>query len=538
VSRFLVRARPPHGPRATARVTRDADLLASHLEDAAHFPGGHADGLVAPATEADVANAIAAARTVLPIGAQSSLTGGATPMGELLLSTARMSQVELVGPDRVRVQAGVPLAALDAALEQAGRWYPPAPTYTGAFVGGTIATNAAGAATFKYGATRDWVEALTVVLATGDVLDIERGAVRAHRDGYFDLQLHEGTVRVPVPSYRMPGVRKLSAGYFAAPGMDLVDLFVGSEGTLGVVTTATLRVLPRRPAICLAFVPFTDRTAALELVARLRTASEATWQSSDARGIDVSAIEYMDARCLSLLREEGADRELGVAIPVTACLALLVTLELPPGLPAERAFDEIGSAADADAPDTPLVRFSRLLAGAGVLDVAQLAVPGDRTRALQLLAVREAVPAAVNRRVGLAKLNIDPRIEKIAADVVVPFDRCAELMDVGDAEFGRRGLDGASWGHLSDGNLHPNVVPRSVADVEPGKAAVLEIGRAAVRLGGAPLAEHGVGRNLIKQQHLRELYGEQGIADMRAVKRALDPGWKLAPGVLFPRDPR
>ena len=91
------------------------------------------------------------------------------------------------------------------------------------------------------------------------------------------------------------------------------------------------------------------------------------------------------------------------------------------------------------------------------------------------------------------------------------------------------------WGHVSDGNLHPNVVPRSFADVEAGRAAILEFGRAAIRLGGAPLAEHGVGRNTVKQRLLEQLYGGAGIEDMRAVKRAIDPEWKLAPGVLFPR---
>ena len=104
-----------------------------------------------------------------------------------------------------------------------------------------------------------------------------------------------------------------------------------------------------------------------------------------------------------------------------------------------------------------------------------------------------------------------------------------------DAELRRRGLDGAVWGHISDGNLHPNVIPRSFDEVESGKAAILELGREAIRLGGAPLAEHGVGRNPVKQQLLHMMYGAAGIDEMRRVKRAIDPSWKLAPGVLFQR---
>jgi len=90
------------------------------------------------------------------------------------------------------------------------------------------------------------------------------------------------------------------------------------------------------------------------------------------------------------------------------------------------------------------------------------------------------------------------------------------------------------WGHISDGNLHPNVIPGSFTDVEAGKAAILEFGHEVIRLGGAPLAEHGVGRSPVKQALLRQLYGDEGVAQMQRVKAALDPEWKLSPGVLFP----
>ena len=256
-----ITARTARGGDAAPQIDASADTVGRFLEDAAHFPGGHATGVSFPRTEAEVAALLRAHRTVLPVGAQSSLTGGATPRGDVVLSTSRLNRIIDIGDDRVRVEAGVTLADLDAALATAGRYYPPAPTFTGAFVGGTVATNAAGAATFKYGATRDWVEAMTVILPTGDVLDIDRGAVHAHADGYFEVILGSGTVRVPVPRYRMPDVPKLSAGYFAAPGMDLIDLFIGAEGTLGVVVNVTLRVVARRPAWCLVFAPFADRRA-------------------------------------------------------------------------------------------------------------------------------------------------------------------------------------------------------------------------------------------------------------------------------------
>ncbi|MBZ5555969.1 MAG: FAD-binding oxidoreductase [Acidobacteriia bacterium] len=531
---YSIRARPARGAAASPPAGSDPDVLAAFLEDAAHFPGGHAAGVVFPTTEAGVARAVREASTVLPIGAQSSLTGGATPMGEIVLSTRQLNRRIDVADDSVRVGAGVTIAELDSALADAGKCYPPAPTFTGAFVGGTVATNAAGAATFKYGTTRDWVRALTIVLANGDVLDVERGRVCASDDGAFEIALSDRVARVDVPRYVMPRVAKLSAGYFAAPGMDLIDLFIGSEGTLGVVTEVTLRVLPSRPALCLAFVPFADRHAALTFVAELRRDAQDTWRTRDPQGLDISAIEHMDARCLALLREDGVDRQHGVTIPDGTAIALLVTLELPADMTQARAFDEIGRARETGAPDTRLTRFCRALDRAGVLDAVEIAVPGDRARAEQLLAIREAVPAAVNARVGRAKHGVDAQIAKTAADMIVPFERLDELLKIYDDEFRRRGLDAAVWGHISDGNLHPNVIPRSIADVESGKDAILAFGREVRRLGGSPLAEHGVGRNGVKQQLLRDLYGRDGIDQMRSVKRALDPECKLAPGVIFP----
>ena len=176
----LIRAREPAGAPSALVIDRSPDAVARHLEDAAHFTGGHADAVARPRTEAEVSALLQASTRVLAIGAQSSVTGGATPDGGLVLSTERMTSIQEAGQDRIRVDAGVPLDTLQKVLRPQGRWYAPVPTFTGAFAGGVVATNAAGAATFKYGSTRDWVEGLTVVLACGHVLEIERGQTRAH----------------------------------------------------------------------------------------------------------------------------------------------------------------------------------------------------------------------------------------------------------------------------------------------------------------------------------------------------------------------
>ncbi len=510
------------------------DAIAAHLEDAAHYPGGHAEAVARPRTEAEVAAVLADGRPVLAIGAQSSLTGGATPTGRaIVLSTARLTAIDAPADGRVRVGAGVVLAALQDALAQHGAEFPPVPTFMGATVGGIIATNAAGAATFKYGTTRDWVIGLTVVLAGGDVVDIVRGEHRLDDSGTFIIEGPAGRRVVPVPTYTMPDVVKRSAGYHAAPGMDAVDLFIGAEGTLGVIVAAVLKVQPVRAGLCYALVPVADEPRALALVAQLRNLSRETWRTADPRGVDVAAIEHMDGPSLRILREDGADRKYEVAWPDSAGLLLLVQLELPPITQAD-AYDQISTALDDDGPDTPLARFCRVLDAHGVLDDAELALPGDRRRAEQLLGVREAVPAGVNARVGRAHREVDGRIAKTAADMVVPFDRFGEMMAIYRDGFARRGLDSATWGHVSDGNVHPNVLPRTYDDVEAGKAAILEFGVEVARLGGCPLAEHGVGRHPVKQALLRQLYGDQGIEQMRLVKRALDPAGVLAPDVLFP----
>jgi D-lactate dehydrogenase (cytochrome) len=504
----------------------------AYLEDAAHFPGGHAAGVVFPRTEGDVADVLRSARTVLPIGAQSSLTGGATPMGELILSTSKMSGIE-IAPGRIVVGAGVTVAAMQERLAHAGAWFPPVPTFTGACAGGIVATNAAGAATFKYGSVRRWVAGLTVVLADGTVLDVRRGQYLASQRR-FEIETRSGSVAFAAPSYRMPDVAKCSAGYYAAPDMDLIDLFIGSEGTLGIITRVTFRTVTPAPNVVLALVPCPDEASAIALTGRLRDASIGTWRDRSASGIDAAAIEHIDQRSLEIVREDGADRRNNVVIPEASRIALLVQLELDPAIDAAGAFDEIQQALEVKGGrGTGLAALCRELERSGVLADAQIALPHDSRRIGELLAVREAVPAGVNQRIGRAKRSIDSRIEKTAADMVVPFDRFAEMMATYRRGFEARGLDYAIWGHISDGNVHPNVIARSLDDVEKGKAAILEFGREVARLGGCPLAEHGVGRSAVKQALLHQLYGERGLEEMRAVKRALDPRWMLSPGVIF-----
>ena len=496
-------------------IERDAAILSSFLSDAAHVPGGHASGVSFPRNEAEVAALVREAERVLPIGAQSSLTGGATPRGEIVLSTRMLTSIGEPSGRDVRVGAGVSLAVLQRTLAASGLFYPPVPTFDGAFVGGTVSTNAAGAATFKYGSTRKWVAALTIVLANGDVLEVRRGDVTASPEGTFEIVHPSGAVTcVTVPTYTMPAVPKLSAGYFARPQMDLVDLFVGSEGTLGVIVDATLEVIAR-PRRAIALVRCVDDRQALALTGALRDEAADAWQ--DRGPLDVAAIEYMDGRALRALPDEAFTR---AQVPRPPAGSVMLMLQIEVGRNEEAA----------------LTRLDEVLRSVDIADDPVLAAPDDDRGAQRLFDLREAVPASVNALVAAAKARSHPDIEKTAGDPVVPFARLTDALALYRAAFESRGLDYAIWGHVSDGNLHTNLIPATMEDVHRGREAILEIASGAIGMGGAPLAEHGVGRSALKQRLLRELYGDEGIEQMRAVKRALDPTWKLSPGVLFPPD--
>ena len=531
-ARHRVETRAPRGEVRPDLVDVRDETRHRFLEDAAHYPGGEVRGVAFPQTEAEVAALCTLGVPLLPIGAQSSLTGGATPRGEIVVCTSHLVDIALLDNGLVRAGAGVTLDRLQDALSGRGLWYPPVPTYTSCTCGGVVATNAAGPATFKYGTTRAWVAGLTTILPDGRVLDLVRDQAVAHPDGYFEIVSGDRAIRVPVPRVARPSVPKCSAGYFGAAGMDLVDLFIGAEGTLGITTAVAFRTAPTPAATLAAMVTAPSAESALTLVTRLRDASEATRRTRDPFGIDAVAIEMIDARSIALLREDAADTRLGVSLAPAARIVLFVELESNSPLSDEDAWRQAEGALTGGDADGPVARLCRLLADADLLDATELALPGQVARRERFRQLREAVPDAVNRRVALAKVT-DDRISKTAADIVVPFARFAELMTACDHAFVSRGLDYAVWGHVSDGNVHPNAIPRSFDDVARGREAVMAIGEAAIALGGAPLAEHGVGRNAIKKALLRQLHGDAGIASMQAVKRALDPNGLLAPGVLL-----
>jgi D-lactate dehydrogenase (cytochrome) len=539
-----VEAQAPRGVASAVEPATEPSVVQAYEEDGARVRG-HCAGVFRPACEADVSAILARAsrerRAVVAQGARSSLTGGATPRDEWVISTERMDRlldlrVDVDGGE-ARAEPGLRLRTLNERALERARYFPPVPTYDLCCLGGAIATNAAGAVTFKHGAVRGWVRGLRVVLAWGDVIAFRRGDVFASADGAFEVARRDGTVvRVPIPTYRTPGLKKVSCGYYARDGMDLVDLFVGSEGTLGFVTEIEVALAPAPACVVTGLAAVPSDEAALALSAEMRAASERTWLEADRAGPDVRSIELLDAASLDLVRERGKHD----ALPPPGSCAVIWEQELSSRLAPDEALEAIraGLEGRSPGPDPALAGLAALgaiLARHGAQDDVLLALPDDPKTARAIAAMREIVPEAVNDLVAARKRS-DPGVKKVATDMCVPFAKLGEWLAATRALLRGRGLDHVAFGHVSDGNLHVNVLARSAAEARAGDEALLEIGDLARRLGGVPLAEHGVGKSPTKQALLRRFYGDEGLLSMARTKRALDPSLILAPANVIPKE--
>jgi D-lactate dehydrogenase (cytochrome) len=253
--------------------------------------------------------------------------------------------------------------------------------------------------------------------------------------------------------------------------------------------------------------------------------------------LDVRAIEYVGPECWAMVRDAGTGVA-GVELPPPGEALLWLEIELPLSCTDERVLAGLEGMAERTPPRGPV--FRALADALGDYKSHDLlydaALPGDRARRERHRALRESVPQAMVETMGRLKQTF-PGAGKCSGDPAVPVDRLPEALAAYRNAFESRGLRYAIWGHASDGNLHPNAIPASEAEFARAKEAIGEINRLAIAMGGVPLAEHGVGRNPLKQEAMRLYRGDGAIEQMRAIKRALDPSWTLAPGVLFARQP-
>src|ERR1041385_4581760 len=226
------------------------DEIESFLSDASFIREGHADRVVLPESIEEISQLLANAnRERVPVtisGAGTGTVGGRVAFGGIVLATDKLNRIkQIVHEDHggfAVVEPGVVLADLQRAADHEGLLYPPDPTERGCFVGGNVATNASGARTFKYGPTRNYISRLKLVLASGEVVNLRRGEVHANANNRLRIG---NSIELTLPDYHMPATRKNASGYFIAPQMDPIDLFIGSEGTLGVICEIEVKLLPK-----------------------------------------------------------------------------------------------------------------------------------------------------------------------------------------------------------------------------------------------------------------------------------------------------
>jgi FAD/FMN-containing dehydrogenase len=427
----------------------------AYLTDWRKQYSGPAECVVRPASTSEVARVVALCAqegvAVVPQGGNTGLCGGSVPTGarrELVLSLSRMNRIRSLDAlnDTMTVEAGCVLAAVQSAAAEAGRLFPLSLAAEGSCqIGGNLSTNAGGVSVLRYGTAREQVLGLEVVLPDGAVWNGLRG------------------------------LRKDNTGY------DLKQLFLGAEGTLGVITAAVLRLYPRPSAAATAWIALASPRAAVELLAELRRYL----------GDRISAFELVSRACLdAVLRHVPDARD-----PLPTAHAWYVLCEL----------GDSGAQADLEA------RVAEALAGRE----AVLAQSGEQARALWRL--RESIPEA--------------QFSNVKHDISVPVSRIPEFIEQAGlalrASFGE--VEVYCFGHVGDGNLHYNIGPqRLLAQRDAVSAVVYEV---VDRLEGSISAEHGLGQ--LKREAIRGHKDALELDLMRALKRTLDPKGVMNPGKVL-----
>jgi D-lactate dehydrogenase (cytochrome) len=492
---------------------------------------GKADSISFPRNESEVCDHLAAAfangTPVTVQGGRTGITGGAVPEGGHILNLSRLNRIKVLRRKgdswRLTAEPGVPLTELRRALEShriesaddpaaASRalaeapplFLPTDPTEASATLGGMAACNASGARSFLYGAMRGYVEAIRVALADGDILDLRRGREKTAGRS-FSLTTRSGRrIAADLPPYRMPAVKN-AAGYFAADNMDLLDLFIGAEGTLGAITEMELRLLPLPPAIWGFTAFFASEPDAMRFVASVRAAPTGA-----------AAIEFFNSGALQMLRRQKEAGGAFAALP-----------ELKPEWHTA-VYVEYHAGVESDAEAAVAEAAERMAACGGDPDQAWLAC--DARELERQKAFRHAVPESVNLTIAERKKK-EPTLTKLGTDLSVPDGSLADLMALYHGGLDKAALEYVIFGHVGDNHVHVNILPRTAEEYARGKALYLDWARWVVAHGGSVSAEHGIGK--LKRDMLRVMYGEAGIAAMREVKRAFDPEGRLNQGNLF-----
>jgi D-lactate dehydrogenase (cytochrome) len=531
------------------KVVRDWDAIQEeyidYLRDESRTAAEKIDSICWPENEDDVLVALAEARErhipVTVSAARTGITASSVALcGGMVMSLEKFSMLKELRCDAesdrwtLVMEPGALLCGIQEALDNhfrfyAPRWpeksraavervkaegvrlfYPPDPTEMSAAIGGTVATNASGARTYKYGPTRGYVRRIRVALASGAVLDITRGVARAEDDGMVaiprEMIVRPGAVpeAIAVPSYAMPRTKNC-AGYYATPHEDLIDVFIGSEGTLGVITEVEIDLCVRVKERLSVLAFFDSEKQALEFVRIVREAAKESV-------MDVEALEFFGRTALALLQERRVPGDQNIPEFPESNAAIYTELVF-----AETAME-----------DTYELLEQYLTCCGSSTDNAWAGMEDAEIQRMKLF--RHAVPETVNQIIGQRKRDI-PGLYKIATDLAVPDVQLTAMMDFYHGQLQGAGLEYVIFGHVGDNHLHVNMMPRSEEELVKAKEMYRSFAEKAVELGGTVAAEHGIGK--LKKPFLVFMYGEEGIEQMRRLKRSLDPEGMLGKGTLF-----
>lgn len=493
------------------------DEIQDFLADASYVQGGHATSVVFPESAEEVAEILAqATRDQTPVtvsGAGTGTVAGRVPFGGIVLATDKLNRIGAIvsddgGGGRATAEAGVILSDFQQAVDSKGLLYPPDPTERGCFLGGNVATNASGARTFKYGPTRNYVERLKIALPAGEVIDLRRGELRANADGRIAIPLPSGSlIEAQLPSYQMPQVRKHASGYYVAPGMDVIDLFIGSEGTLGVIVEIELRLLPKPEGLLSGIVFFKTEADLLGFVREARERSlrsrirSPTVREGNFGGLDARALEYFDSESLGFLRQKYE------SVPTAAAGAVFFEQET-----------------SASTEDRLMTEWMSLLEDHNALSDQSWFATNEQDQA-KLREFRHALPVLMNE--WFARHNQ----KKVSTDMAVPDEAFAGMLRFYQESLRGGDLRYTIFGHIGDNHVHVNILPRNTDEAAKAWEIYRTFIRRAVDVGGTISAEHGIGK--LKREYLLELYGEKHLREMADLKRAFDPAGILGRGNMF-----
>lgn len=459
----------------------DPDEIQSFLADASFIRDGHADRVVLPETIEEVAEVLGAAnrdRTPVTVsGAGTGTVGGRVPFGGIVLATERLNHIKSIENFRGVAEAGVILADYQRAVDQKGLLYPPDPTERGAFLGGTVATNASGARTFKYGPTRNYIERLKVVLASGDVLDLRRG---------------DKIPKIPLPTYRSPATRKNAAGYFVSPNMDAIDLFIGSEGTLAVICEIETRLVPKPQGLLSGVVFFANESDVLAFVAEAKSGA-----------VDARALEFFDNESLNFLRQKYPE------IPGAAVAAIFFEQETTN-----------------ETEESIFNKWLALLDKHHAFNDSWFATNEQDQQRLREF--RHQLPVLMN------EWFAHYRQRKVSTDMAVPDAAFPGLFDLYKQTLASSGLRYTIFGHIGDNHVHVNILPRDEDEGARARELYVQFLKYAASVGGTLSAEHGVGK--LKRDYLRLFYNDDQLREMAALKKTFDPHGILGRGNIFAED--